>query len=98
MVDTLLQHVYTCLYKGVLIMITSLKKWGNSVGIRIPQEFLRILKLAADTTVSVTCEDNKIIIKAADEPTCLADLFKDYDGDYKPQEIDWGKPVGKEVW
>ena len=35
-----------------------------------------------------------------------AELFKDYDGEYEPpidwpavgNEIDWGKPVGNEVW
>jgi len=28
----------------------------------------------------------------------LEELFKDYKGDYKPGEYDWGAPVGKEEW
>jgi len=28
----------------------------------------------------------------------LKERFKDYNGDYKPTEIDWGSPVGKEIW
>lgn len=28
----------------------------------------------------------------------IIDLFADYQGEYKPEEIDWGEPVGEEVW
>ncbi|MDR0308637.1 MAG: hypothetical protein LBH87_01745 [Coriobacteriales bacterium] len=28
----------------------------------------------------------------------IADLFEGYTGDYQPQEMDWGSPVGKEMW
>ena len=27
-----------------------------------------------------------------------AELFANYNEDYEKQEIDWGEPVGKEVW
>ena len=28
----------------------------------------------------------------------IEERFKGYNGDYKPAEIDWGAPVGKEIW
>ncbi|WP_455656400.1 AbrB/MazE/SpoVT family DNA-binding domain-containing protein [Phascolarctobacterium sp.] len=28
----------------------------------------------------------------------LDELFADYTGNYKPVEINWGKPVGREIW
>jgi len=28
----------------------------------------------------------------------LQERFKGYTGDYKPSEVDWGSPVGKEIW
>lgn len=28
----------------------------------------------------------------------LDELFADYTGDRKPVELNWGKPVGKEIW
>ena len=28
----------------------------------------------------------------------IKELFKNYNGDYKPTEIDWGKPEGDEIW
>lgn len=39
--------------------------------------------------------------KATESQPCLKkytieELFEGYTGDYKPEELDWGKPVGKE--
>jgi antitoxin MazE len=28
----------------------------------------------------------------------IQELFEGFDGEYEPVEIDWGKPVGDEVW
>ena len=28
----------------------------------------------------------------------LSSLFENYDEDYTPEEVDWGKPAGKEIW
>lgn len=28
----------------------------------------------------------------------IEERFKGYTGNYKPTEIDWGAPVGKEIW
>lgn len=28
----------------------------------------------------------------------IKELFKDYKGEYKKLEINWGKPEGKEIW
>lgn len=34
-----------------------------------------------------------------DEHPLLDELFKNWDGtNYTAEEIDWGKPVGKEIW
>lgn len=30
--------------------------------------------------------------------TTIEDLFKNYNGEYTHKEIDWGEPVGNEVW
>ena len=29
---------------------------------------------------------------------CIEDLFEGFSGEYEPVEIDWGRPVGKEIW
>ena len=28
----------------------------------------------------------------------ISELFEEYDGEYEPVLIDWGVPVGKEIW
>jgi len=28
----------------------------------------------------------------------IEELFAGYKGEYEPVEIDWGKPVGREIW
>jgi transposase len=28
----------------------------------------------------------------------IEELFADFKGEYEPVDIDWGKPVGKEIW
>ena len=79
-------------------MTTTIQKWGNSQGVRIPKYLLDLVNWS-DTEPIVLCADNdKIIIKKAEPRKPIDELFADYDGDYKPEEFDWGKPVGGEVW
>ena len=40
----------------------------------------------------------KIIIEKATKQKNIKELFADYHGEYTPVEIDWGEPVGNEVW
>lgn len=36
--------------------------------------------------------------KAEKNYKTIEELFAGFDGEYEPVEIDWGKPVGKEIW
>lgn len=80
-------------------MIATIKKWGNSQGLRFSKEMLSGLDLEIDDKVKIEVVDKKIIIyKAEAENIRLSDLFAEYDGEYKPGEIDWGKQKGDEAW
>lgn len=79
-------------------MTTAIQKWGNSQGVRLPKFILEAANFADNEEITVTAEDNKIIITKVEKEIDIEELFADYDGDYKPSEIDWGEPVGKEVW
>ena len=46
----------------------------------------------------MTTENGKIIIEKAEKRKNIKELFADYHGEYTPVEIDWGEPVGEEVW
>lgn len=36
--------------------------------------------------------------KDSEKRKTIIELFDGYDGDYKPSEIDWGEPVGNEIF
>lgn len=80
-------------------MTTSIQKWGNSQGVRIPKMLLDAVKWSENEEVTITVYDGKLIIeKAKKERESIMELFENYEEEYTPEEIDWGKPEGKEVW
>ena len=46
----------------------------------------------------VTPADNKPKDRADKKHKTIDELFEGYEGDYKPEEIDYGEPVGKEIF
>lgn len=84
-------------------MKVKLKKWGNSAAVRIPASIMNVAHLAVDQTVDLRLEDGRIIIEPVTEEDELPDLDLDallarITEDNRHEEIDWGPPVGKEVW
>ena len=87
-------------------MQTTIVKWGNSHGIRIPKIFLQNIKIKENDPVDVTLEKEKIVItkkNVKEHKTTKERLTEFYGAGFdkkrKPQkEIDWGSPAGKEVW
>ena len=87
-------------------MQTTIVKWGNSHGIRIPKAFLNNINIVENDPVDIKLEGEKIVIKKIkikEHKTLKQRLFEFYgenfDNIVEPQiEYDWGKPVGKEVW
>lgn len=80
-------------------MTTSIQKWGNSQGVRIPKMLLDAVKWSENEEVTITVYDGKLIIeKAKKERKSIMELFENYEEEYTPEEVDWGKPEGKEVW
>ena len=77
-------------------------KWGNSLGIRFPSEFVDFIKLKEKSLVEMKAEGEKIIITKVEEDIprkTLRELFEMYPADYiEDEETDWGKPVGGEIW
>lgn len=80
-------------------MNTSIQKWGNSQGVRIPKMLLEAVKWSENEEITIKVDDGKLILeKAKKEKKSIMELFENYDGEYKTNEIDWGEPEGKEVW
>ena len=79
-------------------MITSIQKWGNSQGIRIPKALLDVLHWNDDEQLILNAEKDRITIEKAQPRKNIIELFADFEGEYVPVEMDWGEPVGEEIW
>ena len=87
--------------KGVKIMITKLRSLGNSQGICISKDMLKSLDWVNGESVEAVADKDQIIIKKWAPKKYrknIKQLFYGYEGEYHDEEIDWGKPEGKEVW
>ena len=81
-------------------MIETIQKWGNSQGIHLPKSYLDDLNLREGNEVEVLKQDNVIIIKhTTQKRKTIQELFAEYPADYiEDEELDWGEPVGGEIW
>lgn len=82
-------------------MLTKVKKWGNSQGLRFPKTVLEEAQINVGDEVNVTVQDGKIIIETVNRlrnAYDLRELVSKIPKDYRAEEVDWGAPVGKEEW
>lgn len=81
-------------------MTTTIQKWGNSQGVRIPKAILDTVNWAEDEQIVILVQDNKLVIEKAKEKKRknIKELFANYNEEYEPIEIDWGEPKGEEIW
>ena len=79
-------------------MQVTMRKWGNSIGVRIPAGILPELNLRAEKKVDVRAEAGRIIIEPIiDSQETLEQLLGEITPDNVHSEIDFGQPVGKEL-
>ena len=81
-------------------MTTTIQKWGNSQGIRIPKILLDTVNWKENEEIVILVEDDKIIIEKAENAKRknIKELFEGFEGKYEPIEMDWGSPKGEEIW
>lgn len=82
-------------------MITRIKKWGNSQGLRLSRELLTELQVAVGDAVDIAVRDGALVITPARRVRGghdLRDLVRRIPKDDTPAELGWGRPVGREVW
>ena len=82
-------------------MLAKIQKWGNSQGLRISKNLLVDAQLDVGDEVNISVEEGILIVAPAKRVRgrhSLEDLVARIPESYQPGEIDWGEPVGKEVW
>jgi antitoxin MazE len=77
-------------------MEVSIKKWGNSLGIRIPQRILSKLKIKESQKLDVQVQDGSIVIKPISSE--LNELLSKINLNNLHDEKDFGEPMGNEIW
>lgn len=80
-------------------MTTTIQKWGNSQGVRIPKTLLDTVNWSEDEQITIVVDNGKLVMeKAKGRRKNIKELFEDYEGEYEPIKVDWGKPEGEEIW
>lgn len=79
-------------------MRTVIKKWGNSASVRIPAAIMQAARLNLDEAVDVREESGRLVIEPARRKEYdLTELVKGITRENLHDEVDFGKPVGKEA-
>jgi len=90
------------IFVEVIDMEAILRKWGNSLGLRIPAGLLAELGLSENATVDLRVQDGNLIVAPGQSKRkwkyALEDLLSGVTEDNIHPETDWGRPVGEEAW
>ena len=81
------------------MIITHIRKWGNSLAVRFPQSLLAQLNFQADGEVEIRIEEGRLVLSPVKKPKyTLDELLTQITPESRQDEIDFGAPLGKEVW
>jgi antitoxin MazE len=82
-------------------MIVKVQKWGNSQGIRLSKEILNQANILIGDELEVVTTEDQLVIKPVYKirgKYKIEDLVAKLPANYQVEELDWGEPVGMEVW
>ena len=82
-------------------MLTKVQKWGNSQGLRVTKALLDEAGIQVGEEVNVSAGRGRIIVEPVSRirGSCdLKALVSKMPEEYRPEELDWGPPAGKELW
>ena len=82
-------------------MLTKVQKWGNSQGLRVTKALLDEAGIHVGDEVDVSVRRGRIIVEPVSRVRGRFDLkalVSKMPEDYRPEELDWGPPTGKELW
>ncbi len=78
-------------------MTVALKKWGNSLALRIPKDIANTLLVDNNTIMELNVTNGVLIIKPK-KSNRLEELVSQITSENLHKEIDTGKSVGNEEW
>ena len=79
-------------------MKARIQKWGNSLALRIPKSFATHSNIEQGSVVDLSLDHGRMIVEPAQEQYSLEELLARVTKKNLHSEVDFGLPVGKEVW
>jgi antitoxin MazE len=82
-------------------MVAKIQKWGNNQGLRITSQVLKNAGISIGDEVDIAVREGFILVapkKVIRGKYNLEQLVSRIPKDYQAEEVNWGKPCGKEVW
>ena len=81
-------------------MKTVVQQWGNSLAVRIPRHLARESQIDRGTGVELSVANGNLILTPFSKRRSysLALLVKKITPANRHPEIDFGRPVGREIW
>jgi antitoxin MazE len=79
-------------------MRTRIQKWGNSLAVRIPKSFAVEAGLAEDAVVDLALVEGKLVVTPQPEAISLEKLLAGITRANRHHALDFGGPLGEEVW
>jgi antitoxin MazE len=78
-------------------------KWGNSLALRVPKAFAQEIGAGVGKAANMEVRDGKLVVevtkpKRRQRRYSLAQLVADIRPENCHRELNWGPPVGNEVW
>jgi antitoxin MazE len=79
--------------------VLDIKKWGNSLGVRLPAAVAHAARLHVDQRVRISVEDMNVVIRPIEDAELTLDQRLDrFDPARHGGEVMQGPPVGAERW
>jgi len=80
-------------------MKTKVRTIRGELTVPIPADLAASVDLRRGSEVDVAIEDGKIVVRPiAGKPYSLRELLAQVTDENRHEAVDWGRPVGREVW
>ncbi len=78
-------------------MTVSMKKWGNSLALRVPRDVANTLHLKQDDLLELEIKEGALILRPRPNDR-LESLVAGITEENRHHEVETGEPLGHEAW
>jgi antitoxin MazE len=80
------------------MIMRTVSKWGNSLALRIPAPLAESAGIVEGSEVEVRVSAGRLIVERVRPRYELKKLVAGITRKNRHTAVDWGKPIGKEIW